>query len=230
MKLTFNIIIITFITALFTFYPIESLSSNESISFNESVSSVPPPSGICLKSKIVANGTQIKTGSDLGGWCSSLIQGQIPANELMISTLIIKPKDGSTVPANQNFTLSIKIVNLQTGYFSDTDGEYYTIPQELNEEGIVKGHCHVVIQKLTYDNDGEIVPNPNIFAFFKGLNEPANDQGILETEVGSALEPGLPSGKYRICTMVSSYTHQPVIMPVAQRGSQDDCIRFIVGS
>ncbi|CAG8478580.1 9549_t:CDS:1 [Racocetra fulgida] len=228
MKFTFNIIIITFITALFSFCPTDSASYNESIPFNESASSVPPPSGICLKSKVVANGTQIKINGNLGGWCSSLIQGQLPATELMISTLILKPKDGSTVPANQNFTLAIKIINLQTGYFSDSDSEYYTMPQVLNEEGIIKGHCHVVIQKLTYDKDGEIVPNPNIFAFFKGLYDPANDHGILETEVGTALGPGLPSGRYRICTMVSSYTHQPVIMPVAQRGSQDDCIRFTV--
>ncbi|RIB03005.1 hypothetical protein C2G38_2135899 [Gigaspora rosea] len=146
----------------------------------------------------------------------------------MISTLIIKPKDGSILPANQNFTLAIKIINLQTGYFADPGTEYYAFPQELNEEGIIKGHCHVVIQKLPEDD--EIVPNPSIFAFFRGLNDPANDRGILETEVGSDLVPGLPSGRYRVCTMVSTFSHQPVIMPVAQRGSQDDCIRFTVKS
>ncbi|CAG8441356.1 9602_t:CDS:1 [Dentiscutata heterogama] len=208
----------------------KTFSSNETIPFNKSISSAPPPSGICLKSQVVANGTQIKTGGNPNGWCSSVIQGQIPTNEFMVSTLIIKPKDGSIVPANQNFTLSIKIINLQTGYFADPETEYYTQPQELNEEGIVKGHSHVVIQKLADDEDEEVVPNPNIFAFFRGLNDPADDRGILETEVGSDVEPGLPSGRYRVCTIVSTYTHQPVIMPIAQRGSQDDCIRFTVKS
>lgn len=40
---------------------------------------------------------------------------------------------------------------------------------------------------------------------------------------------GLPAGNYRVCTMTSSSNHQPVLMPVAQRGAQDDCQKFVVG-
>jgi len=29
--------------------------------------------------------------------------------------------------------------------------------------------------------------------------------------------------------MTAAANHQPVIMPVAQRGAQDDCVRFSVG-
>jgi len=45
----------------------------------------------------------------------------------------------------------------------------------------------------------------------------------------AAVAGGLPAGSYRLCTMTSSSNHQPVLMPVAQRGAQDDCIRFTVG-
>jgi len=56
------------------------------------------------------------------------------------------------------------------------------------------------------------------------LDFAADAQGILQQDVAN----GLPAGLYRCCTMASSFAHTPVIMPVAQRGSQDDCIRFTV--
>jgi hypothetical protein len=34
---------------------------------------------------------------------------------------------------------------------------------------------------------------------------------------------GVPAGAYRICTINSSSNHQPVIVPIAQHGSLDDC-------
>jgi transcription initiation factor TFIID subunit 15 len=48
---------------------------------------------------------------------------------------------------------------------------------------------------------------------------------MLQTTV----KGGLPKGFYRVCTIVAAANHQPVLMPVAQRGSQDDCTKFIVG-
>ncbi|CAG8581264.1 7733_t:CDS:2 [Dentiscutata erythropus] len=176
--------------------------------------------GSCNKSRIKANGTQIKTGKDESGFCSSLIQGQIPSNLKMVSTIILNPTSGEQIKANKNFIIKIKVINLNTGFFSDPNTEYYTSSQELDNNGLIKGHSHVVIQKLT---DDENPPDPTTFAFFKGLNDKAAN-GVLSTIV----TPGLPRGLYRLCTMSSSFTHQPVIMPVAQRGSQDDCVRFNV--
>lgn len=43
------------------------------------------------------------------------------------------------------------------------------------------------------------------------------------------MSAGLEKGFYRVCTMSSAANHQPVLMPVAQRGAQDDCQRFSVG-
>ena len=35
---------------------------------------------------------------------------------------------------------------------------------------------------------------------------------------------GIPAGAYRLCSINSSSNHQPVIVPVAQHGSLDDCV------
>ena len=62
--------------------------------------------------------------------------------------------------------------------------------------------------------------DPEVFAFFKGLNEKADQDGNLSAEVPS----GLPAGFYRMCSINSSTNHQPVLVNVAQHGSLDDCV------
>ncbi|KAK3078903.1 hypothetical protein LTS18_006325 [Coniosporium uncinatum] len=63
------------------------------------------------------------------------------------------------------------------------------------------------------------------FAFFKGINDDGNGNGLLKATVTG----GLPAGMYRVCTLTGASNHQPVLMPVAQRGAQDDCQKFTVG-
>jgi hypothetical protein len=62
--------------------------------------------------------------------------------------------------------------------------------------------------------------NPQDFAFFKGLNQAADGNGVLTQNISG----GLKAGKYRMCSINSSMSHAPVIAAVAQRGSHDDCI------
>ncbi|CAG8445595.1 8134_t:CDS:1 [Acaulospora morrowiae] len=183
----------------------------------------PPPSGICKKHKHSlkpADGTQIKAG-----FCSSQTFGEIPSASHMVSTRILFPRNGEVLRSNKNFTAKVKSIHLNTGFFSDPLTDYYDLPQQLGDNGFIKGHSHIVIQALEGRND---VPDPTVFAFFKGLNDPADGSGVLCQVVGTKAQPGLPRGFYRMCTMSSSFTHQPLIMPVAQRGSQDDCINFHV--
>ena len=75
----------------------------------------------------------------------------------------------------------------------------------------------MTIQKLSSLETTEPL-DPNIFAFFKGLNAPAQN-GILTADVIG----GLPAGAYRICSINSSTNHQPVLVNIAQHGSLDDC-------
>ncbi|CAG8594681.1 43280_t:CDS:1 [Gigaspora margarita] len=135
----------------------------------------------------------------------------------MTSTLIIEPKNEQTLKAHKNFTVLIKVKNLKTGDFSDPEHKYYSIPQEL-DDGIIKGHTHITVQHLGNEKN---VPDAKVFGFFEGLNFRAKNN-ILKVEVDGSK---LFAGKYRICTMSSSFSHQPLVMPVAKRGAQDDCIR-----
>jgi len=135
----------------------------------------------------------------------------------MTSSIIVSPKNGANIKAGQPFTVSVKVANLETGNFDDPNSQYYTFAQQLDKEGVIKGHDHITIQSLNGNNP----PDAQKFDFFKGLNDPAVN-GVLSVAVAA----GLPTrGQKRICTMVGSFAHQPLIMPVAQRGSQDDCIR-----
>lgn len=161
---------------------------------------------VCKKSDLdIAKGDQNKDGS-----CSQTFMGEIPDSDTMISTLIRFPGNNEVIRENEPFTIKTETINLITGFFSDPATTYYKFPQTLDNGGRVQGHSHVTVQKL----NGRGVPDPKVFAFFKGLNEKAKN-GILSADV----EKGLPAGDYRLCTITSAFSHQPVLMPVAQRGN-----------
>ncbi|CAJ0823300.1 6977_t:CDS:1 [Entrophospora sp. SA101] len=173
---------------------------------------------VCKNAKVLENGEQIR-----GGSCSVTVQGEIPNENSMVSTTIFFPPNGGVIQAKKTFTIVTKTINLNTGFFSDPAKEYYIFPQTLGKNGLIQGHSHVTVQKF---ENGQQILDPKKFAFFKGLNNNAKVNGELNLEVPG----GLDVGSYRLCTMVSSFTHQPVLMPVAQRGAQDDCVRFKVAN
>lgn len=86
------------------------------------------------------------------------------------------------------------------------------------------GHTHVTVQDLGANLNPTTAPDPTLFSFFKGINDAGNGDGLLQATVTG----GLPAGNYRVCTLSSAANHQPVLMPVAQRGSADDCTKFSV--
>jgi transcription initiation factor TFIID subunit 15 len=149
--------------------------------------------------------------------------GQIPAKNQMISTVITSPQNGQTIQAGQDFNITLQVNNLQAGAFTNADATYYSAPQQL-QGGLVVGHTHVTVQDLGNSLNPSTPPDPTQFAFFKGINDAGNGKGGLAATVAG----GLPAGNFRVCTLTSSANHQPVIMPVAQRGSQDDCTKFTV--
>jgi len=171
--------------------------------------------------KTITNGLQVK-----GGSCNGIVMGDIPASNAMVSSIITNPLPGQDVAANQDFNVTVQMANLQAGSFTNPDSTYYAAPQALSSNGQVIGHTHVTIQ----DMGGSLTPTTALdagtFAFFKGINDAGNGQGLLSATVTG----GLPAGNYRVCTMSSSSNHQPVLMPVAQRGAQDDCTKFTIGA
>lgn len=154
---------------------------------------------------------------------SSSVMGQIPSKDTMTSVVITSPKNGDSIGSGEEFTITVQVDNLEAGAFTNAVASYYAAPQQL-KGGKIVGHIHVTVQ----DTGANLNPTKPLdatkFAFFKGINDVGDGSGGLSADVAG----GLPAGNYRLCTLVSAANHQPVIMPVAQRGAQDDCIRFEV--
>ena len=159
----------------------------------------------------LTNGQQILTGS-----CNPTPMGVIVAKAKMPSAKIISPQNLSNVKTNTTINFQIAVANMETGNFVNANTNFMGAPQQVNGNGIIKGHSHVVIERLT-SLDQKTPTNPTDFVFFKGLNDVAQN-GILTTTVPG----GLPAGTYRIATINSSSNHQPALVAVAQRGALDD--------
>ncbi|KAJ3088429.1 hypothetical protein HK102_008771, partial [Quaeritorhiza haematococci] len=165
----------------------------------------------------LGDGSQNKQGS-----CSLTVQGQLPSFDKMVSSLITEPQDGETLPLNQPFSITVATRNMELGNFDDPQRQYYRTPQTLNQEGIIIGHQHAVMQRLPSANT-QTPLDARDFAFFKGLDFEPDNKNRLTVEVPAGqLKQG---GTYRICTITGTRGHQPVIMPVTDRGGADDCIR-----
>ncbi|EJF65144.1 hypothetical protein DICSQDRAFT_98725 [Dichomitus squalens LYAD-421 SS1] len=182
-------------------------SSNNFINFCATVPNLP-----------ITNGQQIKTGS-----CNPAPMGIIASTANMPSSKFVNPKNGATLPANTNFTIQMAIKNLETGNFVNANNNYFAAPQQINAQGNIKGHSHVVVEAIPA-LDSTTPTDPTAFAFFKGLNNPADGNGILSVEVPG----GLPAGTYRIASINTAANHQPALVAVAQHGTLDDMAYFTV--
>ncbi|KAJ3021753.1 hypothetical protein HKX48_007828 [Thoreauomyces humboldtii] len=187
-----------------------------------STATIPPPfaqDSFCAGTGLTASdGTQIKTGA-----CSSTPMGAIPAVTRMVSSLITAPAFGARVNAAKDLQVTADYRGLTTGFFSDATLAYYSIPQTLAADGTIQGHAHITVQAL---GTAVSAPDPQAFAFFKGLNQVATGGRTLSVTVPAG--SFTTNGVYRICSLSGANSHQPVVMPVAQRGAQDDCIRITV--
>ncbi|KAI3340908.1 hypothetical protein F4824DRAFT_496510 [Ustulina deusta] len=171
--------------------------------------------------KTLTNGLQ-----NTGGSCNGVVMGNIPAKTNMVSSVFVNPQNGDDIEANQDFKIQIQVANFAPGTFTNAARTYYTAPQDLDGSGNIIGHTHVTVQDLGNSLNPTTPLDATQFAFFKGINDAGNGQGLLAADVTG----GLPAGNYRLCSMSSAANHQPVLMPVAQRGAQDDCVRFTVGA
>ncbi|TFY53333.1 hypothetical protein EVG20_g10164 [Dentipellis fragilis] len=182
-------------------------SSNNFINFCATVPNLP-----------ITNGQQIKTGS-----CNPAPMGVIASTNNMPSGKFTNPKNLDDLPANQAFTVTMAIQNLETGNFVNANSNYYSAPQQVNAQGNIVGHSHFVIEKLSaIDQTTPTVPGT--FAFFKGVNGAAVN-GVISADVTA----GLPAGVYRLASINAAANHQPVLVAIAQHGSLDDMVYFTVG-
>ncbi|KAF8887721.1 hypothetical protein BD779DRAFT_485496 [Infundibulicybe gibba] len=114
-----------------------------------------------------------------GGSCNPAPIGAIPSVDGMPSSKFTVPKNGDTIPSDEAFTITMAIANMQTGAFVNAQANYFSAPQQLNAQGKIVGHSHVVVELLS---------------------------GLDQTN--------------------SAANHQPVVVPIAQHGSLDDCVYF----
>lgn len=169
--------------------------------------------------KTLTNGFQNTDGS-----CNGITMGDIPAKTNMVSAIITNPLPGSAnIESDTTFNITVQVSNLVAGFFTNADATYYAAPQFL-QGGNVVGHTHVTVQDMGSSLNPTTALDATKFAFFKGINDAGNGKGLLTATVTG----GLPAGNYRVCTMCSASNHQPVLMPVAQRGTPDDCTKFTV--
>lgn len=167
----------------------------------------------------LTNGQQIITGS-----CNPTIMGQIIAKDKMPSAKIISPANLEKVAEKTSVTFKVKVRNMKTGNFVNANLNYFAAPQQADGNGILLAHSHITVNKISSFQDSEPA-DPTIFAFFKGLNDPAVNN-ILTADAPGGFDPGF----YRACTINSSSNHQPALVAVAQHASLDDCTYFEVTS
>ncbi|KAL8347473.1 hypothetical protein RB601_003099 [Gaeumannomyces tritici] len=171
------------------------------------------------KGRTTTDGKQNTAGS-----CNPIPLGRIPSTSQMPSAIITRPGHGARLAAGASVQVTVAVRKLDAGYLVNPAVAYYTAPQDLDDRGRIQGHLHVTVQRLAGGYGAAAPPDPTDFVFFKGLDRPLDERGELATEVPG----GLPAGVYRVCTMMAARNHQPVVMPVANRGAQDDCVRFEV--
>jgi hypothetical protein len=167
------------------------------------------------------NGVQVKTGS-----CNPVPMGIIAANTNMPSVKFVNPKNFATLKADTAFTIDLATKHIVLGSFVNAQENYFAAPQEVDKNGDIIGHTHVVIEQLKTLGSTEVL-DPLKFAFFKGVNDKADGNGQVHVPVTA----GLKEGVYRLSTINSAANHQPVLVSVAQHGSLDDAIyvsRFLI--
>ncbi|KAJ6616480.1 hypothetical protein B0H10DRAFT_1396726 [Mycena sp. CBHHK59/15] len=168
---------------------------------------------LTLPNTALTNGTQNTDGS-----CNATPIGLIPPSSKMPAAKFIVPPNGGTVAANQNLTIQMNLANLEAGHFTNADTSYFAAPQTLNPQGIIVGHTHFVIEPLKSLGQTELT-DPTHFLLFQGVNTAAVN-GVVSLTVNK----GVPAGFYRLCSINTAQNHQPVIVPIAQHGSLDDCV------
>jgi hypothetical protein len=166
----------------------------------------------------LTNGQQVKTGS-----CNPAPMGIIAATTNMPSSKFTVPVNGQNFGANTPFTITMAVNHLVTGNFVNADANYYAAPQQISGDGDIIGHTHFTVQDVgSFTSTAPL--DPNVFAFFKGVNTAAVNGVVSET-----VTAGLPAGTYRVCSINTDANHTPCLVAVAQHGFIDDCVYFTTG-
>ena len=143
--------------------------------------------------------------------------GDIPSTDNMPAARFVSPTVGSDVAANTTFNIVMAVNGMVDGVFTNAQSTYYSAPQQLNGAGQIIGHNHITCQSIPSFTSTEI-PDTKTFAFFKGI-----DTAAVNGQLTATVTNGLAPGFYRCCSITTTANHVSVAVPVAQRGSIEDC-------
>lgn len=148
--------------------------------------------------------------------------GKIPPAKNMISAIITNPLPDDRLAANTTFEVLIQTRNLHSGVQTNPAVSYFTAPQDIDEDGYVLGHCHVVIEELGSLRT-LIAPDTLEVCLFPGHQRCGRRRAASDGSHWRAADGPLSRLHH-----VAAGNHQPVVTPLAQRGGQNDCARFAV--
>ncbi|ESK93368.1 hypothetical protein Moror_1779 [Moniliophthora roreri MCA 2997] len=163
----------------------------------------------------LTDGKQITTGS-----CNPAPMGQIGSIDRMPSVKFQFPTNGVIVKAESDLIVSLAVNNMNTGLFVNAQANYLGAPQQLSSQGMVNGHGAIVIERMN-SLDQTAPLDPKVFAFYKGISEPASN-GVWTVNVSN----GLQEGFYRLSSAIQTANHHSILVPVLQHGAIDDVVYF----
>ncbi|KAF9491932.1 hypothetical protein BDN71DRAFT_1592014 [Pleurotus eryngii] len=158
----------------------------------------------------LADGTSAPAGS-----CNPVPMGVLPAGTKTPSSKFTFPNNGDNLPAQTSFTISLAVLNFQTGSLANPQKSFLAAPQQVNAQGLIIGHAKVVIEVLT-GFDQTTPTDPTKFTFFHHISSQAIG-GILTADVSK----GLPDGYYRLTSILSATNSQPVLLPFPNNMADD---------
>lgn len=172
----------------------------------------------------LTDGKQVEEGS-----CNPTPMGRIIAKNKMPSSKFTFPYNGAVVEEGKAFNVTMAVRNFQTGIFANAATNYLGAPQTVNDQGLVMGHSHLVIEAVG-DYTSKDPLNPEEFTFFKGMNRPPTGEGVEQGGgvLSAEVPDGLPVGVYRLTSINTAVNHQPLLVSVAQHGGLDDTVYFEV--
>lgn len=164
--------------------------------------------------KTITSGQQVKTGS-----CNPIPMGVIASANNIPSSKFVSPTNLGTLKANTAFTMKLAVKNVQLGVFTNPDTTYFAAPQGVNKDGNIIGHTHLVAEQV--ESLTSTTPlDPTKFAFFKGIDGPADADGTVSADVTN----GLPEGVYRLSSIGTGANHASFLVAIAQHGSTEDAV------
>ncbi|KAJ7583252.1 hypothetical protein C8J56DRAFT_205185 [Mycena floridula] len=158
--------------------------------------------------------------------CSPIPIGLLPSPENIPSAKFSFPTNGVVIPEGTLFNVTLKLRNFAIGDIATAT--YISVPQQLNAEGKIIGHAHVVIELLQSLNQTNAT-NPNQFALWRTLSAQTGQSDTVSFVTGG-VAGGLPEGFYRLSATLSSTSRQPIVVSVSQHGAINDAVYFTVSS